>query len=343
MTQGKLDFGLSAHCRRLLDRLAALLANEPPCGAGTWLLLAILEELYLATGKGTAVRVATTQRIIRNRILARLRASKANRQRLGLRQMTTAMGILKKRFRFVSIQEQKSRLKSLPAIYWLEWPAIESFVVAGGSKPAGKDSDLQSAVLAATERSFLRVETENCAPDLDPTFKEDPSPSNWSAVRPPDNWREVEESLVEAGIGNWSHLVDIVAANGCAPSEILEILRHAAARPGAWGPGAVHHRIKSQLPGRPVGEFWPQPNAAYERAERQRVERERRTAEIEIRGPVGMAKANYQSGQKDRDARYGATLDAMSKADVDALADRLPEFGASSIGSKDRIQFAMSC
>jgi hypothetical protein len=334
MSQGKIDFGLSAHRRRILDRLPGILVEElrlSPRGVAAWLLLAVLEDLFLRTNKGTAPSVTTTQPEMRARIVRRLRDKSASRTRLGVRQLGTAVSALKQ-FGWIGVDQRKWRLKSLPAVYRIEWPAIEAFVTVPQAEPlpnvSARRGHLQPAVFRSTAGSFLLSENQNCRPDLDPSSNVDPPPSKREAGWHPGKWREVEESLVGAGIGDWSRLVDVVAANGCAPSEVLEILRHAAARPGAWGPGALHHRIRSQLPGRPVSEGWPAPSEEYARKERQRAERQRLAGEHEKRREASSGSAELREKLLDdrgrREAEFGATLDSMSKEERNRLAASLP-------------------
>src|SRR5579863_8789723 len=140
LTQKQFDLTLSGARRGLLERLSAILKpwlRLNPAGVSAWLLVEVLFDIYLRSGRGTRHNCQTTQEEICAAINARFAAGDSRRKRIALRQVKQAVRILKPKtgFGWLEVQERKSRNKSLPAIYSIEWPNLEAFLKARESEP----------------------------------------------------------------------------------------------------------------------------------------------------------------------------------------------------------------
>lgn len=78
-------------------------------------------------------------------------------------------------------------------------------------------------------------------------------------------WGAVEAELFSIGMAEASSAIAEAAANGIIPSDVEAIVAHWRSRQGAWGVGALRHRIGIARPGMLAGEHWPAVDAGYAR------------------------------------------------------------------------------
>lgn len=73
---------------------------------------------------------------------------------------------------------------------------------------------------------------------------------------PPASWEEAEAKLISYGVGSFEAPIEAAKARGVPPEQVIAIVDHALAHPGAWGPGAVRRRVFTALPGQSPDDGW---------------------------------------------------------------------------------------
>ena len=83
-----------------------------------------------------------------------------------------------------------------------------------------------------------------------------------------DDWAEVEGDLRLLGMADAAGAIGDAQRTGQAPGEVKAQIEFWHSKPGAWGVGALRHRIAIGQPGMAADACWPEPAAAYERRQR---------------------------------------------------------------------------
>lgn len=133
------------------------------------------------------------------------------------------------------------------------------------------------------------------------------------------DWREVEEELVSTGMGDIEGVMRRVRGR-CTPADVLAIIAHWRSKPGAWGLGALHMRLRFVSPGCDPAKCWVPESEAWRREQKNRAQsayaQERRRQEVAHRA----AAAKQQAALDLLEALYGGTLDALPADELASLA-----------------------
>ena len=78
-------------------------------------------------------------------------------------------------------------------------------------------------------------------------------------------WQEVEEELLKCKVAMAHDCCSQARWRGVTSDEVLAMVAVYRSLPGAWGPGGLHLRVRSALPGADPAEGWPPQDGAYRR------------------------------------------------------------------------------
>jgi hypothetical protein len=133
------------------------------------------------------------------------------------------------------------------------------------------------------------------------------------------SWEQVEGELFQTGMGDYHGLARRLRGV-LHPFEVLGIIRHWRSKPGAWGLGALHWRLRTAMPGEEFADRWPPESEAWRRQQRRAAEtsyaQERRRRELEEQA----AAAAQQAALDQLEAAHGAALDGLMPDELRALA-----------------------
>lgn len=87
----------------------------------------------------------------------------------------------------------------------------------------------------------------------------------------------VVERLHGLGMADARSAVERAIANGAPPALLSGLIDHYESRPGAWGLGALHYRIRQASPGQAIESLWPPPAHASSDSSREDEHRQVRT------------------------------------------------------------------
>ena len=151
-----------------------------------------------------------------------------------------------------------------------------------------------------------------------------PSPPNPPAPdgAAEDGWAAAGGELRECGVKNRRAALEAAQTAGLGPEHVTALCRVYRLHPGAWGPGALLHRLREATPPEPdedlaewAIEGWPTVSAQYadkqaeaRRRDEARAERQERQAEVDADAAL------------ERD--FGPALDALNQAERDELAEK---------------------
>ena len=127
--------------------------------------------------------------------------------------------------------------------------------------------------------------------------------------------------LCGLGVADASAACRQAAAAGVTADVVLALAEHFAARPGAWGPGALHYRVRSAVPGLAIDEGWPPPAKGWI-PQPERTLRDRALADQQAAQAATAAAAAELSAQRER--QWGPQLDQLSDEQVQELAAAEP-------------------
>lgn len=133
-------------------------------------------------------------------------------------------------------------------------------------------------------------------------------------------WKRAKEGLRRCKVRGWWVAIKEARERVVPPAEILGLIAHFEAHPGAWEPNGLFVRVMSQSAGDDVSNGWPDPAPAYlAKAEAaQFAERARRKAEREAREAAELRR--QREADERRAAECDAALDRLSPDEIDRLA-----------------------
>lgn len=146
---------------------------------------------------------------------------------------------------------------------------------------------------------------------------------------PGSSWERVVAELIDLGLGAPQAAISRAQASGCSPADLMGLIHHARSKPGAWGPGAVFHRITAALPGGDPAAGWPKPSAEWQ----QRQIRQAQQQQIQQTAQQAAQRQAERQARRERNQRlidqYGAILDDLSDAERVELAQTISRHLAS--------------
>ena len=142
-----------------------------------------------------------------------------------------------------------------------------------------------------------------------------PDVSGDAQANSPAEWRRMKTELRKV-LNDAAAAIRDAQANGMTVAEVRAIVEHWQSMPGAWPPGALHHRIRTGTPGLAVGEGWVPVEKAYARDQATKAGTERQRRDSEKRQQQDSAdKAELERLERE----HGAELDALPQTDVEAM------------------------
>ena len=183
-------------------------------------------------------------------------------------------------------------------------------------------ADAQKSAPAGTQRNATQrrnghadtVTKRAHTSDREEKRREEPPPLN------PPTWSEVETALTGEGVFAAGPAVQAAQQIGASPAEIWAIIEHARSKPGAWGPGAIRHRVMHTRPGLDPSEGWPSESEEFERERQAFLEGEERRRSRARADAEKERNAETRRDDDQREATFGPILDGMGKEAQDKLA-----------------------
>jgi len=149
-------------------------------------------------------------------------------------------------------------------------------------------------------------------PSLIPSWIPSLNSSSSFPLDDPLAWQEVEEELLACKVAMTHDCCSQARWRGVTSAEVLAMVAVYRSLPGAWGPGGLHLRVRSALPGADPAEGWPPQDGAY----RRRIEKERVAIEDQHREQQRNAQ---RKEREDQERLEIARLLALEESHADAL------------------------
>jgi len=216
--------------------------------------------------------------------------------------------------------------------YAVNWPAIRRLAERKpATDPRGDPPLPQGETPRKPPCQNGTTQSQNGTPPVPKwdSHKEDPVLSCTTSLRSSTlplltrEWTGVVGDLLKRGVGGAEPACRKAIDAGASVEDVLRLIAHWDARPGAWGEGALYLRIVRQRPGLPIDAAWDPMRPGWEARQRQAAQAasggqlERSAAEARRRQADDVAR------RRDLERRHGAALDAMDREQIAGLADRL--------------------
>lgn len=134
------------------------------------------------------------------------------------------------------------------------------------------------------------------------------------------DWRGVELNLLDLGLAAPQSAISRAQDNGCSPADVLGLIHHARSHPGAWGPGAVFHRITAAQPGGDPATGWPKPSAEWQQQQQRQAQQQQIQQTAQQAAQRQAERQARQERNNQLEQELGAVLDEMSHAERVELA-----------------------
>lgn len=197
--------------------------------------------------------------------------------------------------------------------YAIDWDGLARYLPRGQSGSAGGHT---GSAVGHTGRAVGQLGSAGC--QTGSAFNETVPlvcPSKSPSTTTQDGWGEVVDEMRSLGVSRAAEAVEQARARGVALEEVTAIVGHYGHKIGAWGPGALFERIRNARPGEQPDQHWPPPAKAFTDLIVDQRRREQLKADHAKQEQSRRERAEFQ----EREARWGARIDAMSKGEIEKL------------------------
>ena len=132
----------------------------------------------------------------------------------------------------------------------------------------------------------------------------------------PADWSGVEGDLISLGIKAAGAAIRTAQGRGCQPADILRLIDHARSKPGAWGPGAIHDRVRVARPGENPATGWAVESDAWQRAQKQQQQAAQRDRAAQQAAQRRAQRAQRRESDERLEREFGPVLDELTPAAV---------------------------
>lgn len=160
-----------------------------------------------------------------------------------------------------------------------------------------------------------------------PEFQEENPPPASTQLAEVTRWEEEEEVFLGLGLDQAAEALAAFRTRGGTLAELAAIRRHYESRPGAYGAGALHFRLRKHRPGLAASRSWPDPKPGWappvSAARQERTARARRYYDAN-----GVVRRARRAGQSDEEITAELALagftwdDLLSDAEREAREER---------------------
>lgn len=132
----------------------------------------------------------------------------------------------------------------------------------------------------------------------------------------PADWSGLEGELIGLGIKAAGAAIRTAQGRGCQPADIRRLIDHARSKPGAWGPGAIHDRVRVARPGENPATGWAVESDAWQRAQKQQQQAAQRDRDAQQAAQRRAQRAARREADQRLEREFGPVLDELTPAAV---------------------------